>query len=75
MIMMKATVDKIQTTTIVFVYAIILIAFFYINGIKTTGRTIETVTYSYKWDTTILISSAIVVIAIGFLIFRGRKQV
>ena len=70
---MKATVNKVQALTIIFVYVVIGIAFFYVNGIETTGRAVETIPYPYKLNNTILITSAIIVVAIGLLIFYGRK--
>jgi UPF0716 family protein affecting phage T7 exclusion len=70
---MKATVNKVQTITIIFVYAVVGVAFFYVNGIETTGRTIETIPYPQKLNNTILVTSGIIVVAIGLLIFYGRK--
>jgi uncharacterized membrane protein AbrB (regulator of aidB expression) len=70
---MKTTVNKVQTMTIIFVYVVIGIAFFYVNGIETTGRAVETIPYPQKLNNTILIASAIVVVVIGIFIFYGRK--
>ena len=70
---MKATVNKVQTITIIFVYVVVGVAFFYVNGIETTGRTIETIPYPQKLNNTILVTSGIIVVAIGLLIFYGRK--
>jgi uncharacterized membrane protein SirB2 len=70
---MKATVNKTQTITIIFVYIVLGVAFFYINSIETTGRAIETIPYPQKLNNTILITSGIVVVVFGLLIFYSRK--
>jgi len=70
---MKGTVNKVQATTIIFVYVVIGIAFLYVNGLETTGRAVETIPYPQKLNNTILIASAVIVIAFGLFIFYGRK--
>jgi hypothetical protein len=70
---MKGNVNKVQATTIIFVYVVIGIAFFYVNGLEITGRAVETIPYPAKLNNTILIMSAVVVVVFGLLIFYGRK--
>jgi len=71
---MKATVNKVQTMMILFVYVVIGVAFFYINGIETTGKVIETIPQPQKLNNTVLTTSAIIVIAVGLLIVYGLRR-
>jgi hypothetical protein len=70
---MKATMNKVQTMTIIFVYVVIGIAFFYVSGIEMTGRAVETIPYPPKLNNTVLIASSIIIVVFGLLIFHGRK--
>ena len=69
---------KVQSLTIVFVYVIIGIAFFYINGFKfnvnefkLTGRAIG---ISNKLTLVNLVVSALILVALGLLIIYNKRK-
>jgi len=65
--------NKVQSIMILFVYAVIAVAFFYGNGFKITGMAIET--SPNKLNFISLVISAFILVAFGLLIIYSKKKI
>ena len=65
--------NKIQSFMILFVYAVIAVAFFYVNGFEITGRAIQTSTNKLSFIS--LVMSVFILVAFGFLIIYSKRKI